>query len=112
MKPDFMAELVMVEGLGGFVNSHENIELLDMQLNRDGVVMVLNEDSKASFWINDEKLLFTLRNPSGGGQGWSVGDEVTYWTESRRQELLDLMVTSDLLCNPEYCEVVQKVCPK
>ena len=26
-----MAELVMVEGLGGFVNSHENIELLDMQ---------------------------------------------------------------------------------
>ena len=85
MKPDFMAELVMVEGLGGFVNSHENIELLDMQLNRDGVVMVLNENSEASFWINDEKLLFTLRNPSGGGQGWSVGDEVTYWTEESKR---------------------------
>ena len=84
-KPDFMAELVMVEGVGGFVNSPENIELLDMQLNRDGVVMVLNEDSKASFWINDEKLLFTLRNPSGGGQGWSVGDEVTYWTEESKR---------------------------
>ena len=32
--------------------------------------------------------------------------------EDDRQELLDLMVTSDLLSNPEYCEVVQKVCPK
>ena len=79
-KPDFMAELVMVEGVGGFVNSPENIELLDMQLNRDGVVMVLNEDSKASFWINDEKLLFPL-----SGQGWSVGDEVTYWTEESKR---------------------------
>ena len=56
-----------------------------MQLNRDGVVMVLNENSEASFWINDEKLLFTLRNPSGGGQGWSVGDEVTYWTEESKR---------------------------
>jgi hypothetical protein len=84
-KPDFMAELIMVEGVGGFVNSPENIGLLDMQLNRDGVVMVLNEDSKASFWINDEKLLFTLRNPSGGGQGWRVGDEVTYWTEESKR---------------------------
>ena len=41
MKPDFMAELVVVEGLGGLVNSHENIELLDMQLNRDGFPILL-----------------------------------------------------------------------
>lgn len=32
--------------------------------------------------------------------------------EDDRQELLDLMVTSDLLSNPEFCEVVQNVCPK
>ena len=29
--------------------------------------------------------MFTLRNPSGGGQGWSVGDEVTYWTEESKR---------------------------
>merc|ERR1719318_1422229 len=84
-----MAVKVRVEHVEVFEDIVENRETMDRELDKEGIMMRLNLNNEAIFWIGENKIKFKAAKSAQGHPvmvgGWQVGDEVTFWTEESKR---------------------------
>jgi hypothetical protein len=69
-----LAERVKLEGVEEMTDNKECREMVDKQLDKEGISMMMNDKGEASFWLNGEKIMFGYCELSSGG--WKIGDKV------------------------------------